>query len=125
MSGAVDKILTGGLQDFEQYHKLNPIDIKINDIKIILSLSKHGKHRLKITSLLFGASFSQTTDIIFITCNRLNGAKKSLINGKIHNILGVVNLTEETNFDLIKTVQSGLILCLMKVIEKQNILVLR
>ena len=49
----------------------------------------------------------------------------SLINGKIHNILGVVNLTEETNFDLIKTVQSGLILCLMKVIEKQNILVLR
>ena len=48
MSGAVDKILTSGLQYFEQYHKLNPVDIKINDIKIILSLSKHGKHRQRL-----------------------------------------------------------------------------
>ena len=29
--------------------------------------------------------------------------KKGLINGKVCDILDVINLTEETNFDLIKT----------------------
>ena len=59
------------------------------------SLSKCGKYRLKITSLLLGASFNQTTDVIFITYNGLNDAKKALINGILHNILSVINLTEE------------------------------
>ena len=76
MSRVVDEILISGLQDFEKYHKLNLIDIKINDSQIISSLSKYGKYRLKITSLLLGASFNQKIDVIFITFNRLNDAKK-------------------------------------------------
>ena len=95
MSLVVGEILISGLQDFERYHKLNPIDIKISDNQIISSLSKCGKYRLKITSLLLGASFNQTTDVIFITYNGLNDAKKALINGILHNILSVINLTEE------------------------------
>ena len=102
MSLVVDEILISGLQDFERYHKLNPIDVKINDNQITPSLSKYGKYLLKITSLLLGASFNQKTDVIFRTCNGLNDRKKALINGKIHNILGVINLTEEANFSLIK-----------------------
>ena len=103
MSRKVDEILISGLQDFEEYPKLNPIDIKINDNQIKSSLSKYGKYRLKITSLLLGASFNQTTDVIFITCNKLSNAKKALINRKIHNILGLINLTEQENFELIKS----------------------
>ena len=102
MSLVVDEILISGLQDFERYHKLNPIDVKINDNQITPSLSKYGKYLLKITSLLLGASFNQKTDVIFRTYNGLNDRKKALINGKIHNILGVINLTEEANFSLIK-----------------------
>ena len=42
---------------FKQYHKLNPINIKINDNQII-SFSKSQKYCLKITSLLLGGSFN-------------------------------------------------------------------
>ena len=84
MSHVVDKILISGLQDFEQYHKLNPIDIKIDDSQVISSLSKYGKYRLKITSSLISASFNQTTNVVFIICNRLNDAEKEIINWKIH-----------------------------------------
>ena len=98
----VDKILISGLQHLEQYHKLNPIDSKIGNSQIISLLSNYGKYRPKITSLLINGSFNQTTNVIFITCNRLSDAKKALISGKILNILGVINLTEKTNFDLIK-----------------------
>ena len=108
MSHVVGEVLISGLQDFEQYHKLNPINIKINDNQIILLLSKYGKYRLKITSLLISSSFDQTTNVIFITCNGLNDAKKALINGKIHTILNIINLTEEANFDLIKNSSSWL-----------------
>ena len=102
MSLVVEEILISGLQEFKQYRKLNPIDIKIDDNQILSPLSNYGKYRLNVTSLLISVSFSQTNNLIFITCNGLNDAKKALKNGKIHNILGAINLTEETNFDLIK-----------------------
>ena len=123
-TSVVDKILISGLQNFEQYHKINPIDINIDDRQIISSLSKYGKYCLRIT-LLISASFNQTTNAMFITCNGLNDAKKALINGKIHNVLGVINLTDETNFALIKKVQGGFRSYLKKAIERQNTLVLR
>ena len=102
MSPVVEEILISGLQEFKQYHKLNPIDIKTDDNQILSSLSNYGKYRLNITSLLISVSFSQTNNLIFITCNGLNDAKKALKKGKIHNILGAINLTEKTKFDLIK-----------------------
>ena len=102
MSPVVEEILISGLQEFKQYHKLNPIDIKTDDNQILSSLSHYGKYRLNITSLLISVSFSQTNNLIFITCNGLNDAKKALKKGKIHNILGAINLTEKTKFDLIK-----------------------
>lgn len=124
MSHVVDEILISGLQHLKQYHKLNPINIKVDDSQIISSLSKYGKYCLRIT-LLASASFNPTTNVMFITCNGLNDAKKALINGKLHNVPGVINLTEETNFDLIKKVQPGFISYLKKAIERQNTLVLR
>ena len=69
MSPVVDKILISGLQDLEQYHKLNTIDIKIDNSQIKSSLTKYEKYRLKITSLLISASFIQITNVIFITCS--------------------------------------------------------
>ena len=98
----IDEIIVSGLQNFEQYDKLNPIDIKIDDSQITSSLSKYRNYHLMITSLLLSASFHQTANVIFITYNGLNDTRKALINGKIYNILGVINLTEEASFDLIK-----------------------
>ena len=45
MSRILYQILIKGLQDFEQYPKLNPVDIKIDDSKIISS--KYGKKSSK------------------------------------------------------------------------------
>ena len=125
MSGVVDQILISGLQDFEHHYKLNPVNIKINDNQIISSLSKYGKYLLKITSLIVGASFNQITDVTFIICNWLKHSEKALINGKMQNILGVINLTEETNFNLIKNSSKWLNIILMKAIDNQNTLALR
>ena len=92
MSRILDEVLISGLEDLKQYPKLNPVDIKVDDSQIISSLSKCWKYRLKIMSLLISASFNQTANVIFITYIGLNDAKKALI-----------NLTEEANFDLIKS----------------------
>ena len=62
MSPVVEEILISGLQEFKQYHKLNPIDIKTDDNQILSSLSNYGKYRLNITSLLISVSFSQTNN---------------------------------------------------------------
>ena len=72
-----------------------------------LSLSKYRKYCLKIKSFI-STSFNQPTKYNLYG-NGLNNAKKALINGKMCNILDVINLTEETNFDLIKKVPHGLI----------------
>ena len=78
MFHVIDEILISSLQNFEQYQKLNSIDIEINYNQIISSLSKYRnyRYRLKITSLLLSASFNQTTNVIFITCSALNDTKK-------------------------------------------------
>ena len=78
MFHVIDEILISDIQNFEQYQKLKPIDIEINEKQVILSLSKYGnyRYRLKITSLLLSASFDQITNVIFITCSGLNNAKK-------------------------------------------------
>ena len=52
MSGIVDQILISGLQDFEHYYKLNPIDIKINDNQILSSLLKY-EYEKKVAVLNF------------------------------------------------------------------------
>ena len=101
---AIDEILISGLQNFEQYQKLNLIDIEINESQIISSLSKYRNHRyrLRFTSLLLSASFDQTTNVILMTCGGLNDAEKALINGKIHNILGVIDLAEIPTLNVIR-----------------------
>ena len=79
MFHVIDEILISSLQNFEQYQKLNSVDIEINYNQIISSLSKYRNYRyhLKITSLLLSASFNQTTSVIFITCSALNDTKKT------------------------------------------------
>ena len=48
------------------------------------------------------SSITNDTKQIFVTCKELNNAKTGLINGKIYNILGVINLNKINNWDYIK-----------------------
>ena len=52
------------------------------------------KYCFIITSFLLSLSFKVETNVIFMLCSGLNGAKKALINGKLYEMLGVSNLSE-------------------------------
>ena len=82
----LDEIKIEGFQNFEQYMKINPINIRIIDPEIqtkFMFYSKKYKYRFIANSLLFSSSIKEDTKIIFITTNRLNYAKDILINRKI------------------------------------------
>ena len=57
-------------------------------------LKKHKNVISKLTpiGILFPASIRNDTRQVFITCRELNDVKKSLINGKIYSLLGIIDL---------------------------------
>ena len=92
-------------ENFEQYMKINPIDIRITDPEIqtkLLYYSKRFKYRLIANSSLFSSSIKKDTNVIFITTNGLNDAKEILINSKIFQGIGVIYISEIENWDKIK-----------------------
>ena len=96
----VDEVKIGGLQNYNVYYKLNPVDISLGDSELNAFLSRYHrryKYWLIINNLLFSSSVTQDTNVIFISCNGLNNAKETLVNGKIFKTLGVIdiNQTEE------------------------------
>ena len=85
----VNKFYLGGLQEFDQYIKLNPINI--GNSEIISSLTRYKK--------FFSSSFTDKTNVIFILCSDPKDARKELINRKLYETLGVVNLAETYNLE--------------------------
>ena len=51
---------------------------------------------------MFPSSVKNDTKQIFVTCRELNNAKNALIDGKIVNILGIINLKKINNWEHIK-----------------------
>ena len=98
-------------ENFEQYMKINPIDIRITDPEIqtkLLYYSKRFKYKFIANSLLFSSSIKEDTKVIFITTNGLNDAKEILINGKIFQGIGIIYISEIENWDKIRTNYIGL-----------------
>ena len=60
------------------------------------------KYRFLTENLSCSSSFTNDTNVLFITCNGLNDAKKYLINGKEHKILGVIRLFQIENWSKVK-----------------------
>ena len=60
------------------------------------------KYRLFIDSWLFSSALTNNTNVIFVSCNGLNKAKESLINGKLFKTLGVINLAKIEHWDKVK-----------------------
>ena len=90
---------------FEQYMKINPINIQIIDPEIqskLLFYSKKYKYRFIANSLLFSSSIVKDTNVIFITTNGLNDAKDILINRKIFQGIGVIYTSEIKGWEKIK-----------------------
>ena len=100
----IDQIKIGRLQNFDRYDKLNPVDISIKDCEVNTFLSRYRwyKYLFAIDNLLFSSPLINNTNVIFVSCNGLNEAKESLINGKLFKTLGVINIAEIKHWDIIK-----------------------
>ena len=89
----IDEVKIVGFQNFQQYMKINAINIRIKDSEIqtkLLFYSGKYKYRFIANSLLFSSSIKEDTKAIFVTTNGLNDAKDLLINGKIFQGIGVI-----------------------------------
>ena len=101
----IDQVKIEGFQNFQQYMKINPKNIRINDSEIqtkLLFYSKKYKYRFIVNSLLFSSSIKEDTKAIFITTNGLNDAEDLLINGKVFQGIGVIYILEIENWNKIK-----------------------
>ena len=91
-------------QSFELHNKLNPVQITINNDRVlnILKKNKNSYYKLTPIGLLFSSSVQNDTKQILVTCRELNDTKVALINGKILNVLDVKNLNKIENWEYIK-----------------------
>ena len=92
----VDIVHILGLQNIDDYDRLNLVETTINSNKIIVTLSSYKKYKFRfvIKSLLLSTNLQNNTDVIFITCDSLMEAKTALINSKLYKTLGVAYLSE-------------------------------
>ena len=85
----IDSILTNGLQSYDKFETLNPVEISIKSNTIVADLNQYKcyMYYFLMNNLLFSASATNNTNVIFISCNGLNDAKESLIHGKIYKTI--------------------------------------
>ena len=92
MQEPTETIIIHGQQNFEIAGGLNPIQIEIEDDRVINALKKNAIHKLMSLGILFPASIENNTEHVFITSRELNDVKKGLINSKIYELLGIIDL---------------------------------
>ena len=87
-----------GLQSFDQYQKLNRLDIKLTDSEIFKRLlfkeNKRIKYRFISNSILLSSSVQEETQVIFLTVSGLNEARDIFINGKVYKAIGCIFTNE-------------------------------
>ena len=107
MKEALDTILVKVLQNYNNYTVLNPLEIDLRSNYLSKKIDEYRGFTFEVIlrNLLFSSSITNDTQNVFVKFKRicyLNSAKKTLINGKIYDILGIVNLREIKNWETIK-----------------------
>ena len=106
LENCLQKFKIVGLQNYNVDEKLNLIDINIRYIEMQRKLSKYDTQRYKycfiVDSILISSLVVQDTNVIFLICNGLNDARDSLINGKLHKSIGVININEIKDWTKLK-----------------------
>ena len=102
----VDEFKTAGLQNYNVFEKLNPIEINTRDRKIQEKLSRYGtqryKYRFIVGSLLISSSVVQDMNVIFLIRSGRHDARDSLINRKVYKSIGVININEIKDWTKLK-----------------------
>ena len=99
MSEPAETIIIRAQQSFDVVGDLNPMQIEIEDDRIINIVKKYKNVVYKITQLglLFPATLTNDINQIFITAKELNGVKKGFLNDKVYNLLAVIDLNKINN----------------------------
>ena len=93
MQEPIETVIIRAQQSFEVAGGVNPVQIELeDDILNLLKKRKHVAYKLTPLGTSFPASLGNETRQIFITCRELNDVKKSLINGKVYGLLGIIDL---------------------------------
>ena len=89
MQEPIEAIIIRVQQNFEIVGGLNPVQIEIEDDRVVNMLKNHKNVACKLTLLriLFPVSIKNDTEHVFITCGALNDVKKALINNKSYGLL--------------------------------------
>ena len=103
MNDPIETVIIRGQQKFDLYDVLNPIQIQINNGRILNTLKKNKNvnYRLTPIGILFLSSVKNYTNQIFVTDRALNNTKVPLINRKIYNIHAIINLNKINNWEYI------------------------
>ena len=115
-SKIIDEFKTEGLQNFNQYLKINPIAIQIVESEIqnkLLFYSKNYKYRFIANSLLFSSSIQKDTNAIFNVTNGLNDANEILINRKLFQGIAAIYISKIDGWKNIKKHRIGQTLYLL------------
>ena len=96
----IDFISIRGQQNFQDDAVINPIEIKIENDKIQNMFEKYKNNSVKFSfeGLLFLRTIKNETEKILVTLGGLMDAKHSLINGKLYQTIGIINLNEVKNW---------------------------
>ena len=85
----IERVKIGGLQNFDTYDKLNPVEttVRDNESNTFLNWFKRYKYSFILNNLLFSSLLMNDTNVIFVSCNGL---------------IGVINLNEIEHWEKIK-----------------------
>ena len=114
--GFVEKeIIIEGLQSFNKYKKLNPIEIKITDDniynKLLFKENRRIKYRFIPNNILLSSSVQEETEIIFLIVDGLNDARDIVLNGKLFKAIGCIFTNKIEGWDKIKKTTSNWVNC--------------
>ena len=100
----IDGVKIGGIQFFDRFDKLNPVEVRItiSEVSTFLSRFTRNKYRFIVNNLLFSSSLKKDTNVIFVCCNGLNEAKEVLKNRKFEKTLGIVNISQIDTWEKVK-----------------------
>ena len=74
----LEMLIVWGQQSFEFHNQLNPVQITINDNRVLSNLKKHKNSYYKLTPIGF-VICTKNTKQTFVTCRELNNTKVALI----------------------------------------------
>ena len=100
MSQPTVSIMIPAQQNFHAYDSLNPIQIEIEDNRIIniLKIYKNVIYKVTPLGLLFPASVKSDTKQTFITGKELSAVKNSILNGKVYDLIFQIDLHKISNW---------------------------